>query len=174
MDQLTTTYEWTYPNRTRTARRRRTMWIVVAILVLLLSVGMGLTAPDDAESGDVLFVTVLAPAIIVGLTLLADRLLFAYTLGFRLHVDEQRVLHVERGRRSFEVPLSGAEVTLEKSQAPYTGQLSIFLRPSFWYLTVHPAEGRRRMVRMPSGGGIRPVPTEEMRAVREALQRRAA
>ena len=173
MSTTSTTYEWTYPDRAKTARGRRTMWIVVAILVLLLSVGMGLTAPDDAESGDVLFITVLAPAIIAGLALLADRLLFAYTLAFRLFVDEQRTLHVERGRRSFQVELRGAELTLERMRSVYTGQLPIWFRPSFWYLTISPAEGRRRLVRMPSGGGIRTLDVDEIRSIEEALQKRA-
>jgi hypothetical protein len=119
------------------------------------------------------FITVIAPAIILGLTLLADRMLFAYTLGFRLRVDERGVLHVDRGRRSFDAPLSGAQISLDKNRAPYTGQLSIFFRPSFWYLTVTPAEGRRRMVRMPSGGGIKPLPNDEAGAIEEALQKRA-
>ena len=173
MSTTSTSYEWTYPGNERTARRRRTMWIVVVVLCVALSAGMGLTAPDDAESGDMLFVTVIAPAIFLGLTLLADRLLFAYTLGFRLGVDESGILSVDRGRRSFSVPLRGTEITLQKTRAPYTTQLSILFRPSFWYLTVSPAEGRRRTVRMPSGGGLEPLAAEEAREIEEALQRRA-
>ena len=173
MDITSTSWEWTSPHRERITRQRRTMWIVIGVLVVLLSAGMGLTAPDDAESGDVLFITIIAPAIVVGLALLADRLVLAPAVGFALRVDERQVLHVDRGRRSFDVPLGGSQISVAKVRGGYTTQLSLLLRPSFWYLTVDPAEGRRRMIRLPSGATLRPLPDDEARRIEEALRRRA-
>ncbi|MEM9036733.1 MAG: hypothetical protein AAGD18_19215 [Actinomycetota bacterium] len=174
MSTTSTTYEWRYPHRERTGRNRRTMWIVVGVIVVLLSAGMGLTAPDDAETGDVVFITVVAPVIVVGLALLADRLLFAYTADFALRVDGRNVLHVDRGRRSFYVDLRGATVDVSKVQGAYSTQLSMLWRPSFWYLNAQPAEGKSKMVRLPSGGWVKMLPEAEVRGLEAELRVRTA